>query len=245
MLETPLLDTPLLHTPAPDETVLRAVRSWFGYGRWDAPYWFLGLEQGGSEGPEHASFTAWAALGGGGLLDCRAHHLAIADPRFRRWHEAEAPPTQPTWRRLIQLLLGYQGRSSDLDAVRAYQRASWGSAKGETAVLELLGVRAPGLSAEADRVSFRGERVATLREKLDAHRPVFVVCYGLTAREDFERLFDFPFDVAGYTGRGATLGVLMPHPVSRSGGDAATWVNRGREMAKLITWMPDRVLIAE
>lgn len=29
-----------------------AARNWFGYGRWDAPYWFLGMEPGGTD--DHA-----------------------------------------------------------------------------------------------------------------------------------------------------------------------------------------------
>jgi len=244
MLDMPMLPATVPESSLPGDSALRAARSWFGYGRWEAPCWFLGLEQGGSEGPLQESFAAWARLGGGELLDCRAHHLAIADPRFRRWHEAEAPPTQPTWRRLIQLLLAYQGRDTGLDAVRAYQRECWGSAEGETAVLELLGVRAQGLATKADRVSFREERIARLRGKLDAHRPMFVVCYGISAREDFGRLFDFPFDRAGYTGRGSTLGVLAPHPVSRHAGDAEAWTARGREIARLVTWMPDQGVAA-
>lgn len=50
-----------------------AAESWYGYGPWDAPYWFIGMEPGGDD--THASYEAWEALGGHELIDCREHHL--------------------------------------------------------------------------------------------------------------------------------------------------------------------------
>ena len=40
----------------------RAARAWFGYGRWQAPYWFIGMEPGGTE--HAASYESWERLGG-------------------------------------------------------------------------------------------------------------------------------------------------------------------------------------
>lgn len=40
-----------------------AARKWFGYGRWDAPYWFVGMEPGGTE--DASSYESWKRLGGG------------------------------------------------------------------------------------------------------------------------------------------------------------------------------------
>jgi hypothetical protein len=98
----------------------QASRDWFGYGRWDAPYWFVGMEPGGAD--DTKSYEAWRALGRGELIDCRKHHLSSTDPEWTRWHLKERPPTQATWRRLIQLLFAYEGKPTDLDAVLAYQR---------------------------------------------------------------------------------------------------------------------------
>jgi hypothetical protein len=38
-----------------------AAQGWFGYGRWDAPYWFVGTEPGGTN--DHASYDASVRLG--------------------------------------------------------------------------------------------------------------------------------------------------------------------------------------
>lgn len=58
-----------------------AAESWFGYGRWDAKYWFVGMEPGGTD--EVASYESWRRLGAGELIDCRQHHL---DCGFTHWH---------------------------------------------------------------------------------------------------------------------------------------------------------------
>ena len=54
-------------------------RNCYGYGRWDAPYWFFGLEEGMS-GTLEERIEAWQHLGEGGLSDCRLFHERIKDP---------------------------------------------------------------------------------------------------------------------------------------------------------------------
>jgi hypothetical protein len=139
----------------------RAARHWFGYGRWDAPYWFVGMEPGGKD--EHASYESWLRLGGGELLDCKAHHL---DSGFTKWHGGRRPPTQSTWRRLMQALLAYKGEPTDMDAVSVYQRDRWGMREGETALIELMTLHAQSLSHASDRTTHREERVKTIGERL-------------------------------------------------------------------------------
>lgn len=150
-----------------------AARFWFGYGRWDAPYWFLGMEPGGTD--DHASFEAWLHLGGKDLIDCREHHFKS---NFNKWHFGERPPTQGTWRGLIQLLLSFKGESPDLDSVRTYQKNQWGSVNGETAVLEVSALHAKNLEVDVDRTTHRNERIATLNKRLIAEQPIFMIMYG-------------------------------------------------------------------
>lgn len=206
-----------------DETDPQAVaaQSWFGYGRWDAPYWFIGMEPGGDD--THASYDAWKALDPDriGLVDCREHHLwkrtvlGVKDPKWTRWHdERPGRRTQPTWRRLIQLLFGFKGMAADLDAVFEYQKQRWGAIDGETAVVELGALHAPGLFAKVDRETFRGERIRVLRSNLLDARPVFAVCYGYTFREQFQDVIGSDFDADGFIWAGPTLCVLTPGPTS-------------------------------
>jgi len=43
----------------PDQTEL--AHNWYGYGRWNAPYWFVGIEPGGDE--LDACVHMWRTLG--------------------------------------------------------------------------------------------------------------------------------------------------------------------------------------
>jgi hypothetical protein len=149
-----------------DDPKALAARSWFGYGRWDAPYWFVGMEPGGTD--DHASHEVWMQLGGTELIDCRAHCLGT---NFSKWHGGDRPPTQPTWRRLIQLLLGYEGRPGDLDAVSVYQRDKWGALKGDTASVEVSALHAASLDILVDRDAYRDQRITILKRATGSLSP--------------------------------------------------------------------------
>ena len=230
-----------------DDALTLANESWYGYGRWDCDYWFVGMEPGGED--THSSYEAWIALDARriGLIDCRAHHLwkrdvlAIEDRKWTRWHE-ERPGrrTQPTWRRLIQTLFAFQGKDADLDDVYRYQKYCLGSLDGETAVVELGALHAPGLSTKVDRETFRQARIHRLHEKLAEEKPIFALCYGLGFRKQFEGVVGSVFDGSGFTWCGPTLCVLTPGPTSHLSGKpapwakAAWWVEKGREMRRRV-----------
>jgi len=65
-----------------------AARKWFGYGRWDAPYWSNGMEPGG--GDEQAWYETWVRLGGDELCDSRLHHLGTGYTKMARCPSAFA-----------------------------------------------------------------------------------------------------------------------------------------------------------
>ncbi len=211
-----------------DDPRMPAARSWFGYGRWDARYWFVGMEPGGTD--EIESYEAWMALGGAELIDCKAHHLSSDDPVWRKWHTGPRPPTQPTWRKLILLFLSFEGTPTDIDAIARFQMEDWGSENGETALIEVSALHAPNLGANVDRLAYRDERIATIRERLTEHEPRFVILYGVGYREIYERIAGSPFDADGFTRSGPTLCVLVEHPTARPGKPPEWWIEKGLEI---------------
>ncbi len=209
-----------------DDAKALAAERWFGYGRWDAPYWFIGMEPGGDD--THASYEAWLALGGGELIDCRAHHQweletkGIDNPHWTKWHRRKNNVTQSTWRPLIQTLLAFKDEPSDLESVRLYQRDEWGSTKGETAVIELNALHAPNLAATVDREKHRPYRIRTIHERMESYQPMFVVFYGIGYRPFYEQIVGERFAEGGFTRSGDTLCALVPHP-ARSGKKRTWW----------------------
>jgi hypothetical protein len=172
-----------------DDPISLAAEYWFGYGSWNAPYWFIGPEPGkakdeGENLKERCS--AWLELcpngpASGGLVDAYQHHKAFGHLKF---FEKRAPkpevPTQPTWRQLIRLLLAYQNGSAPSDkAIADYQATKWGRSNGEACVIEMSALAMNSLSDEQDlRERFRSERIATIRAKIESNHPKIVVMYG-------------------------------------------------------------------
>jgi hypothetical protein len=229
-----------------DEVEL-AARGWYGYGRWDAPYWFIGPEPGmkKDEGDNlRARCEAWAALGSPELLDCLRHHEEFG---FPKWHtrrirmtkpngtETMRPPTQNTWRRLILLLLSYKAERCDIDSVADYQRCAFGSSTGETCAVELSALAANSLATERDRESFREERCAHLRSRLLESAPEFAVMYGIAAQKWYERIAGGAFDESGYVWAGKTLCALVEHPTARPGKPAQWWIEKGAELREILS----------
>jgi hypothetical protein len=196
---------------------------WFGYGRWQAPYWFVGLEPGGNE--LDACARAWLAAGETELLDLRAGHSGHKLDWF-----SERAGTQQTWAKLIWLVLAYENREPTAGATRQYQKERLGRKDGETALLELSCLPAENNGVPIPRELFREERIATLRARLISHNPRFVVFYSpdpkyrsawnAIAGQQLER--DTPLTV------GPTTFIVTYHPNGEW--SKAYWVGIGRQL---------------
>ena len=205
---------------------LEMARSSYGYGRWDAPYWFIGPEQGkGKDEPDDNAqrVKAWCQLGRTELCDCREFHSQIAD---MSWH-ATRPSLQRTWRPLILLLKTYLGQPLDIESLREYQRDRWGRVnEGKTCLIELSGLAARSLRVAIDRDRFREERIEVIRQRMLESKPVFVVMYGLNEKLHWEKIAGVPLVKDGVVKVGPTMIAFVPHPQDR-GRRNADWMKLG------------------
>lgn len=200
----------------------RAAREWFGFGRWGAPYWFIGMEPGGDDCPE--IYTSWYQLGATSLLDAKEHeqdyNKLVPTEQQTRFFAKRPKIQQWTWQPLIHITLGFTG--SDEDS-HIYQRDRFGSAsdEGEMAVLELSAIAAKTF-VFADQAKYQAGRIISLRHLLVTHEPTIAVFYGLGYSEQYEKIAggEFKkvavatFDEVGFCQSGKTLCVLIPHPVA-------------------------------
>ena len=204
----------------------------FGYGRWDAPYWFIGPEAGmGKDGKDNlaARYNSWKRLGCASVVDCERHHRGFG---FTRWHDPP-PPTQPTWRQLIRLLLSYQGKESSLDDIPEYQRTKWGNANGDTCVIELCGLAAPNMQMSQDRATFLSGRIKRIREAALKNSPEFIAMYRQGNRAEWERIAGGMFASNGLCRMGKTVAAIALHPVTR-GLDNEYWIRLGRLLRETV-----------
>jgi hypothetical protein len=65
--------------------------NFYGYGRWHAPFWFIGPEAGmGKDGKDNlaARYDSWKQLGCAPVVDCEKHHRGFG---FTKWHDPPPP----------------------------------------------------------------------------------------------------------------------------------------------------------
>lgn len=178
-----------LESRSMDKDTLAMARGNYGYGRWDAPYWFIGPEQG--MGPHEKNLRrrvdAWLELGSHELNDCREFHHRISE---MKWHFKEPVDLQSTWRPLMLLLMTFLDpeRSTDNGSLREYQRDRWGSLKDETCVIELSGLAAPSLKESKGTGGFLQERIKIICERMLDHPPKLVVMYGREQKDSWNRI---------------------------------------------------------
>ncbi len=201
----------------------------FGFGSWEAQYWFIGPEQGkGPNEPESNArrVEAWIQLGRQELNDCFEFHQLIGE---NRWH-GDKPLLERTWRPLILLLMTFLNRPADNDSLRRYQKDMWGRTHGETCVIDLSGIAAKSSRVAVDRERFKEKRVKLIIDKMRTHRPKLVVLYGAGERQSWARIAGSDLsDVDTFVKSDHGLIAFAPHPISR-GRLNEDWIKLGRRL---------------
>ncbi len=205
----------------------------FGYGRWDAPYWFIGLEERltpRETGNYAVRAAAFQRLNRDGLCDNFEFHSAIHQLEFL----GSPGNLQPTWKRLIWLLKSYLHQPREDEDLLDYQCKQWGRSTGETLLTELDGLPFDNaLDSTLEQKELRKEviknrpkRIEKLCCKLE-QPPELVVMYGKTQQRYWNVIagFNVVFDNAAK--RGGTTFVFAPHPNMR-GRTSAEWERLGR-----------------
>jgi hypothetical protein len=206
-------------------------QEFYGFGRWDAPYWFIGPEPGG-EGNETRA-KAFKKLGEDGLCDCKEFHAEIGETRWHR-EPAEKTVLQPTWRRLMLLLMPSLGLGSDQITLRRFQCRLWGVRNaGETCVIELGGLSAKSLGTPSDRKSFRERRIESIKERIGKCNsgPKLVVLYGSASKPAWSRITGCDLRRGELVKQGGTVFAFMNSPTAVGETDDE-WIKLGARIAE-------------
>jgi hypothetical protein len=214
--------------------------TFFGYGNYQAPFWFIGLEEGGggSFTEIEGRLTTWQDRGRQELEDVYEYHVQIGarlQISAAHWF-GPSPRLQSTWKQLCRIALTAKGQSIDNDALRYYQAQRLGRRTEETCLLELLPLPSPGtdrwlykdLSQRpelADRSIYANHyamrRAAHIQQRVAEYCPPVVTFYGIQARyrEWWGNIADAVFDwVDGgwYRAvRAGTLYLVIAHPAAK------------------------------
>lgn len=130
--------------PFDDQLLHTFMHGFYGYGNYQADYWFVGMEEGGGDTVQEINqrLTVWDQRGRREVEDVAEYHLAlgIIHPFV------EKAKLQPTWAKLIRVLLSIEGLSPTKEEVRRYQQQQWARSNGNVCLLELLPLPSPSTS---------------------------------------------------------------------------------------------------
>ena len=123
--------------------------NFLGYGRPDAPVWFIGIKEGGGNSFEEVEkrIRVWANLGKNSIEDIFRYHSAIG---LDGWFTGTRPKLQSTWSGLIRIQLGLMGKDpaalspeGQTEMTREYQQNQIGRSDGNERLMDLLPLPSP------------------------------------------------------------------------------------------------------
>ncbi|MDQ3705444.1 MAG: hypothetical protein M3437_09535 [Chloroflexota bacterium] len=220
-----------------DPEVLESyIKEFYGHGSYEAKYWFIGMEFGGGGSFEEivSRIEGWHRRGGKGLEDLGPQGVGTGS----RWF-LPPYPLQPTWAKLVRIMMSAEGQPTESGSLRAYQKDRLGREGGLDCIVELLPLPSPGLGhwkfypaiAERhpqlaylkDRATYTSHvapmRIAHLQTRIEQHQPRAVVFYGSGYRHWWRQIAGEQFEPSSLNKvqvarKGHTLFVVMQHPTA-------------------------------
>lgn len=230
-----------------DELLTEFAENFYGYGNYQAPYWFLGMEEGGGNSVDEINlrFSAWADRGKNELEDVAEYHCAIGIPELF----SGKPKLQNTWNKQIHVLFGLKNQAIETEFVRNYQRDSWGRNDSENCILELFPLPSPSTgdwiygkksflltlrNRDIYRETYLPNRIEHIQKRVEEYNPKVVFIFGVTYVPYWEKLVGVSFfEDSGLlqTTVGKTKFVVLQHPVAH-GVTNEYFYNAGQVVAK-------------
>ncbi len=233
-----------------DELLVEFAQTFYGYGNYQAPYWFLGMEEGGGNSIDEINrrFSVWAARGKNELEDVAEYHRAIKIPELF----SDKPKLQNTWNKQIRVLFGIKNQAVETEFVRNYQRDSWGRNDSDNCILELFPLPSPSTAdwiygktsslptlknRDTYREAYLPNRVDHFQRRVEKHRPKVVFIFGISYMPYWEKLVGTKFleenDLLQVVVE-KTKFVVLQHPVAH-GIKNEYFYNAGQAISKTLT----------
>lgn len=237
------------------------VGTFWGYGDYQAKYWFVGMEEGGgrTEAEVAKRLASWEKHGRQELSELVRHHQESDLAAFT----GDSGDIQTTWGQLIRVVLASEVRPTDDHAVKAYQISRLGSFGGETALLELMPLPSPDAKTwyydkwswlpelrtrSRYKKSYTGTRVQHLRQRIAEYKPTVVMFYSLTYKDRWQEVTGVPLVASPISGvetlfgdNGHTLFLVVPQPAAWIKGKGNDYYEQvGMAIARMLAAAPPR-----
>lgn len=216
-----------------DQLLLAFISGFYGYGNYRAKYWFVGMEERGGELQKDIvqRLNAWDRRGRNELEDVVDYHREIGITH----HFSEHAVLQPTWNKIIRVLLSIEGREPTTADIKDYQKNQLARTNGKSCLIELLPLpspkanlwlhyskysRLPFLKSRDDYVEHvKPQRIEHLKRRIDEYRPKTIVFYSKGYEKDWREIAGVEFKLTEpddvEVGKSKeTLFIITKHPVT-------------------------------
>lgn len=215
-----------------DRFVDQFIHSFYGYGTYNAGFWFVGMEEGRGNNLDEVSrrLEIWQELGGRELVDITNFHFRLNIPEYF----TDPVKLQRTWMQQARMVLIAQGKRASLADIKAFQRDKIGRQDQETCLLELLPLPSPSINTWhydqwsnlpflKNRETYRQYcfpwRCAHIRAQLLTHQPRVVVFCSFGYKDLWQQIAGpkvlFIEDSGAWVGKtDNTLFLITKHPTT-------------------------------
>ena len=183
------------------ELIKRRIENFWGYGSFEAPVWFVGMEEGRDpKANEDDLEKRFRVADGKYTVDMRRDMMNVSD--HIKFFE-HGGPIQASWQYLVALYLFLENNlEPTTEDVREYQTLYLGDdLRKETAGIELMPLpsqhadeltwlykkyNVPGLGSRKDYLNtYKSKRVYELGKLIERHEPKLVIFHSLTYMNDW------------------------------------------------------------
>lgn len=179
--------------PITKQLLSEFMEGFFGYGNLNSPYWFIGKEEGGGKDLEEnfRRIQTWEYFGKPTTVDLINYHLRLG------FTAKQLSNIQPTWTKLIQILLAMESKDGPKEVRRLFQSNNLGRLNGNNCCLELMPMasRSTGLwlwekifrdyfsinDREEYFSSIVSKRIVKLKTLIHHYKPKLVIFYSTQA----------------------------------------------------------------
>lgn len=219
-----------------DTQLEQFMNTFLGYGNLLSDYWFIGMEEGGGNSVEEieARLNYWLEGGCKTVEDVAEYHQKFGMEYFFN----ESPKNQPTWNKLIRIMLALEEQPLTLDSVKAFQKDRLARQGSDNCLLELFPLPSPSVghwlyseisaldylaTREAYKAHLQELRIDLLQKKIIKHQPKLVLFYGNNPeyRQYWQKIARCELQDIEVEGRsaykginGETLFIIVSHPVA-------------------------------
>jgi hypothetical protein len=208
------------------ELIENRIHSFWGYGNLNSDIWLIGMEEGfhGSLADLEVRFKQTMDRS---VIDLQDDMKDVQD--HMQWFR-DASSSQPTWRKLIFILLSLDCKNADNEQIKLYQRKEFGRLNSNHCSLEFMPLPCRSISKAdwfysdfgIDYLASRKlylerimpTRIIIFRKLINEHSPKVVMMYSLGYKNEWQEIIGCETEKIGdvyYAKQGKTNFFIIPH----------------------------------